>query len=1101
MNVGETFVRMALDSRDYEKGMARMEKYTQQKGTLLGNIFAGAFSVAAGIAIAKGFQILKNSISDLLITAAQVETFNVAMLAVARSTGHTTQVVEQQKRAIMDLGIAEKEAAQITTRFMQSQIDLADAVKIVRIAQDAGAISGMNSSDAAMQMVESIAKLRPELLNAFGMTRNLNSIYSDFAKTLGKKATQLTEIQKKQAMVNYIFKEGAKIAGSYEAAMGTFGKKLGSMEKLMLSKKLMQELKSSLGGPILLPAAGFVLDALYDKLKQLQAWIDDNKTRLQYWGQVVLNVFKNVAAVAMRVFNVIGNFAKFVVRNWTFISRAAMVAVRAFLLFKIVPVIMLAASKATMYFSSLIAILQGRAMGLRGSLRVLSAGLEYYRYQLHLANMAGITSVGVAAKVSLGIKSIGIAIKGLLASIPVIGWIVLAIGLLAEAAIYAYHNFEKVKHYGLQAWSALKQGIAYYIYGILSLYRLLFGWIPGIGAAFDVLRKKALDVAKAETEIRKARAGAYGVQALDPYKEYERKMDEYYKQLEDYEAKLESSFTGAKDGADDTTDSIEKMNKAAGSGIQSFDEVHQLMEKTGDAAGGLDDLGLDLGLEGMPKMPEMPAMPSLDEAGFLEKISGMWADITSGISTGVADAWADFSTTGDEALTAFKNDWNNFWGKIDLKKWWNEKIAPWFTKAKWLELYDNMLISLKETSDAIGVWWNNSTFGKWWNKYIAPWFTKEKWLELYDNMLISLHEKSDALENWWNNSTFGKWWNKYVSPWFTKEKWLKLYDNMVTSLHEKSDELETWWNNSTFGKWWNEHVFPWFTKDRWLGLYDNMLTSLHEKSDELETWWNNSTFGKWWNKYVFPWFTKDRWLELYDNMRVALEETWAGIKTWWNNTTYVKWWNESVAPWFEKTKWLDLYSSMKIAMEDVWNEIEDWWNGTLIGKAFNWGKNLIGNFIDGIKEKARNVGSTLSNTADVIKDYLGFSSPTRLGPGRYADQWAPNLMKMLTEGIEKNLPKFQVAVNYAASALPGISAEMHGAAASVGPGVDDLEQAVYRAFINALRVMQASSSHGSGNDDKELVLKIDNTVLARMQLPAIIREGQRQGLNLVVQGV
>ena len=69
--------------------------------------------------------------------------------------------------------------------------------------------------------------------------------------------------------------------------------------------------------------------------------------------------------------------------------------------------------------------------------------------------------------------------------------------------------------------------------------------------------------------------------------------------------------------------------------------------------------------------------------------------------------------------------------------------------------------------------------------------------------------------------------------------------------------------------------------------------------------------------------------------------------------------------------------------------------------------------------------------------------------------------------------------------------------AAAGLTAETIEQAVYRAFTNALRIMQASARQ----DDKELVLKIDNTVLARMQLPAIIREGQRQGLNLVVQGV
>jgi len=68
---------------------------------------------------------------------------------------------------------------------------------------------------------------------------------------------------------------------------------------------------------------------------------------------------------------------------------------------------------------------------------------------------------------------------------------------------------------------------------------------------------------------------------------------------------------------------------------------------------------------------------------------------------------------------------------------------------------------------------------------------------------------------------------------------------------------------------------------------------------------------------------------------------------------------------------------------------------------------------------------------------------------------------------------------------------------ATGLTAETIEQAVYRAFTNALRIMQASARQ----DDKELVLKIDNTTLARMQLPAIIREGQRQGLNLVVQGV
>jgi len=75
-----------------------------------------------------------------------------------------------------------------------------------------------------------------------------------------------------------------------------------------------------------------------------------------------------------------------------------------------------------------------------------------------------------------------------------------------------------------------------------------------------------------------------------------------------------------------------------------------------------------------------------------------------------------------------------------------------------------------------------------------------------------------------------------------------------------------------------------------------------------------------------------------------------------------------------------------------------------------------------------------------------------------------------------------------------------GRSGFAGDLADTVAQAVYQAIMDAIRIAQASSQQ---SDDRELVLKIDNTTLARMQLPAIIREGQRQGLNLVVrpQGV
>jgi hypothetical protein len=76
--------------------------------------------------------------------------------------------------------------------------------------------------------------------------------------------------------------------------------------------------------------------------------------------------------------------------------------------------------------------------------------------------------------------------------------------------------------------------------------------------------------------------------------------------------------------------------------------------------------------------------------------------------------------------------------------------------------------------------------------------------------------------------------------------------------------------------------------------------------------------------------------------------------------------------------------------------------GGIAKSAYTWGKNLIGSFIDGIVSKVGALKQTLQNTANKIKDFLGFSSPTKEGAGSTADRWAPNLMRMFIKGIIDN---------------------------------------------------------------------------------------------------
>ena len=75
-----------------------------------------------------------------------------------------------------------------------------------------------------------------------------------------------------------------------------------------------------------------------------------------------------------------------------------------------------------------------------------------------------------------------------------------------------------------------------------------------------------------------------------------------------------------------------------------------------------------------------------------------------------------------------------------------------------------------------------------------------------------------------------------------------------------------------------------------------------------------------------------------------------------------------------------------------------------IGNAASWGKDLIDNFISGIKEKWNALKDTVGQTAQSIKDYLGFSEPEK-GPLSNFHTYAPDMMDLFIKGIRENEKK------------------------------------------------------------------------------------------------
>lgn len=93
-------------------------------------------------------------------------------------------------------------------------------------------------------------------------------------------------------------------------------------------------------------------------------------------------------------------------------------------------------------------------------------------------------------------------------------------------------------------------------------------------------------------------------------------------------------------------------------------------------------------------------------------------------------------------------------------------------------------------------------------------------------------------------------------------------------------------------------------------------------------------------------------------------------------------------------------SKLKEKGRDMVNAIRD---GIMekINAAKEWGADLISNFIGGIKEKWENLKETVSNVANTVKDFLGFSEPKK-GPLSNFHTYAPDMMDLFAKGIREN---------------------------------------------------------------------------------------------------
>lgn len=160
----------------------------------------------------------------------------------------------------------------------------------------------------------------------------------------------------------------------------------------------------------------------------------------------------------------------------------------------------------------------------------------------------------------------------------------------------------------------------------------------------------------------------------------------------------------------------------------------------------------------------------------------------------------------------------------------------------------------------------------------------------------------------------------------------------------------------------------------------------------------------------------------------------------------------------------------------------------LFKEAFNWGKNLIENIWQGIQDAWNWVVDGVKSIGQAIADFLGFGSPTKKGPCHTADEWIPNLMEMMADGMYADIPDIQKAATDVAQSI-AISGSPNRA--MVGAGTSPNGE-MLNGLLQAMTAMGGMNSNEGG----EVVLEIDGQRFARLIMPKLNKEYRRNGIVL-----
>lgn len=190
---------------------------------------------------------------------------------------------------VTDGAISMREAMDATTKGVSAGMTSTQLLQLAEVAKKSSQALGISMPDALSRLSRAASKLEPELIDELGLYTKLQKANEDYARTVGKSVTSLSEFEKRQAFLTAMIKEGTDKFAGINIEANSYSKLLASLKntsQTVLSTinaflgpfiKFMSESPMALGIAVA-ALAGILIKQAIPALGQWKEGLKDNAT-------------------------------------------------------------------------------------------------------------------------------------------------------------------------------------------------------------------------------------------------------------------------------------------------------------------------------------------------------------------------------------------------------------------------------------------------------------------------------------------------------------------------------------------------------------------------------------------------------------------------------------------------------------------------------------------------------------------------------------------------------------------------------------------------------------------------------------------------------